>query len=369
MTTGKPASHSGLEASGLVELKAGIGVEGIDALLITHLPHIRFLTGFTGSHAQMLVGKRSCVFQTDDRYREQAAGEVQNCRIIVSTGSSMTADLEKHGCLKRIRTLGFEEQYLTVGQHRNLKKICGGIRLRATAGIVESITARKRPHAIGMIRRAVRITDAVFESILPHVRPGASERDIATEISHRHRMEGADGDSFEPIVLSGPRTSLVHGRASTRKIKSGDLVLLDFGCRFHGYCSDMTRTVAVGRASAEARRVHGIVLDAQLRALDSLAPGAALSTIDDAARGFIREAGYGDRFTHGLGHGVGLEVHESPALWWQSKGALEEGNVLTIEPGIYIPGRLGVRIEDVAVITRGGAEILTSSPKELLILQ
>jgi Xaa-Pro aminopeptidase len=341
---------------------------GVDAFLVTHLPHVRLLSGFSGSNGQLLVRRRSVLFQSDGRYEEQAKREVKGCRVRIAVHGGLIDDLRSCGALRGVSVLGFDEQRLPVAMLRTLRKQFPGLRFKPISNGIEPLAALKDSQAMRSIKTAVAITDRVFIDLLPFIRPGVSERELAAEITYRQLRAGAEGDSFEPIVLSGPRTSLIHGRPSSRTFRAGDVVLLDFGCRVNGYCSDMTRTVAVGRIDRRLEHVYGIVREAQQRALDAARPGAAVNDIDAAARDHIARAGFGPHFAHGLGHGIGLEVHEAPFLSWRSRSSLAPGNVVTVEPGIYLPGVGGVRIEDVVAVGPSASRVLTRSTKDLLVL-
>jgi Xaa-Pro aminopeptidase len=235
-------------------------------------------------------------------------------------------------------------------------------------GLVEELTVVKDPYELECIRQAVAVTDQVFQEILPEIRPGVSELEIAAEISYRHRRHGAEGDAFEPIVASGSRGASPHARASTRRIRTGEFVTLDFGCKVDGYCSDLTRTVALGRIARTLRAAYAAVLAAQREAIDAAHAGMIASELDAVARSRLAADGYARYFTHSLGHGVGLRIHEQPRVSRLSSERLQVSSVITIEPGIYIPGCCGVRIEDDVVLTSSGCTVLTNTPKELLIL-
>ena len=340
----------------------------VDAFLVTHLPHIRLLTGFSGSNAQVLIKKRSALFQSDGRYFEQAQKEVEGISIRIAFDGAMIADLYRSGVTGRLASIGFDEQHLPVATLRILKTTFKDIRFRGFTQVIEPLAARKDETAVRRIRKAVAITDKVFDELLPMIKPGVRELDLAAEISYRHKLHGADGDSFEPIVLCGPRSSLIHGRPSNRAIRHGNPVLMDFGCRWQGYCSDMTRTVVVGEASKRLKQVYEIVREAQQRTIDTIAPGMQINEIDNVARGYMKQFGIDNYFPHGLGHGIGLEVHEVPFLSWRNKATLQPGNVVTIEPGVYLPGLGGVRIEDIVLVGESGVSVLTRSTKDLLIL-
>lgn len=339
----------------------------VDAFLTTHLPNIRYLSGFSGSNALLIVSKTASYFLTDFRYAVQIQDEVVADEKIVGQGSLFHL-ASKRKIFSPLRTMGFESDHLTVEQFEQAKKAAGRKEFRPLRGIVESLRAVKEVEEIAVIQKAVDITDAVFKKILGLIKPGVTESDIAAEISYFHKTMGAQNDAFDTIVASGERSALPHGRASNRTIANGDFVTLDFGCVVDGYHSDMTRTVCIGKPKAEMKKVYSIVLDAQQRAIEAVAVGKKAKVVDAVARTYIASKGYGKYFGHSLGHGLGLEIHEPFRLSTASKNVLRAGNVVTIEPGIYLPNNFGVRIEDVVVVRNGGCEILTSSPKKMIVL-
>lgn len=342
-------------------------VSKIDALLITFLPNIRYLTGFTGSNGICVVTPDDKLFLTDRRYKDQVRDELEGWSIAV-TNENLFTTLLKKGFLKRSQRVGIESVHLTVAELENLKKIFSHIRFIHTHALVEGIARVKDEEEINSIRHAVRISDKVFEKILNSVAASVGENEIAAEISYLHRKYGAEADAFEPIVASGERGKLPHAHATEKKIQDRELVVLDFGCRYNGYHSDLTRTIAVGKPTAEAKKVYRTVMYAQQKAIDAAASGMQARALDALARNYIKEHGYGRFFVHSLGHGLGLQVHESPRVSARSNDTLEAGNVITIEPGIYKRGIGGVRIEDDVVIRNGHCEVLTQSPRELIIL-
>ncbi len=353
--------------SRLARLRERLRTTKLDAILVSSLPNIRYLTGFTGSHALLVVRPRSAAFLTDGRYAGQSREEVRGCRRLVAPYSLLEAVTE-NGLLAGCRRVGFESQHVTYAVYRELRRRFPGVRLWPTSDIVEQIALTKDVRELALINRAVGLTDSVFQEILEVIRPGVRELEIAAEISYLHRTKGAEKDAFEPIVASGERGALPHARASGRRIKKGDLVTLDFGCTVDGYSSDLTRTVAVGSVSRRKREAYELVLAAQREAIQAARPGMWASELDRIARERIRKAGYGKFFTHSLGHGLGLHVHERPRVSSLSRDRLVIGSVITIEPGVYLPGEFGLRIEDDVAITPDGCRVLTSAPKELLVL-
>jgi Xaa-Pro aminopeptidase len=338
-----------------------------DTLLITFLPNIHYLSGFSGSNGLCIITKNSQAFLSDGRYRTQAKEEVNGFRVIITAGSLFAA-AQKKGLLQNRGAIGFEQQHVTVAELKNLKRLLPHAAFTPTSGVVERLAAVKDRHEVELIKKAVDITDAVFKKLLWILKPGIRELDVAAEISYLHRTLGAEADAFEPIVASGVRGALPHARATEKRIKKGELVTIDMGGRYRGYHSDLTRTVAVGRPTIRLKHLYEIVADAQRYAIEAAGSGISGRTLDAIARTHIRKKGYGKYFNHSLGHGLGLQVHELPRLSALSTDVLETGNVVTIEPGVYIPGVGGVRIEDDVVIRNGFCEVLNRSPKELIVL-
>jgi Xaa-Pro aminopeptidase len=339
----------------------------LDALLVSHLPHVRYLTGFTGSNGLCIISRRKQFFLTDNRYRHQSKDEVRGFRIFASSASLVEMAV-RSGILSRARRIGFEAQYVSVSFLRDLKKRQPRKRFVPAYSVIERISALKDEREIDAIRRAVEITDKVFRKVLRAIKPGVTEMDIAAEIGYWHRRYGSDGDAFEPIVASGPRGALPHARPSKKKIRKGELVTLDLGCRVDGYHSDLTRTVAVGSPSVRAKKIYHVVLEAQRMAIEAAKAGVSARLLDAIARSHIRRSGFGRFFSHSLGHGLGIEIHEPLRLSATSKEILQDGNVVTVEPGIYIPGFGGVRIEDDIVVRQDHCEVLNRASKELIVL-
>ena len=348
-------------------LRVALEQKRCDAFMTSFTPHLRYLTGFSGSNGLCIVTHTKVFFLTDFRYKEQIRTEVSCSRSFITSGELIEKAAEEK-LMKGCRRVGVEKEYLSLAQFSELRKHYNAVRFVPTSDVVESLASVKSAAEISLIAKAVAITDTVFQEIIKAMKAGISELDVSAEISYLHKKYGAEKDSFEPIVVSGPRSSLPHGRPSSKKIKHGDLVTLDFGCFYSGYCSDLTRTVAVGKLSGEARKVYGIVLDAQMKAIDFAQSGVDAKSVDSIARGHIHSKGYGKFFGHGLGHGIGLQIHEFPRVSARSTHTLQTGNVITVEPGIYLPGKFGVRIEDDIVIREGRCDVLTKAPKSMMIV-
>jgi Xaa-Pro aminopeptidase len=339
----------------------------LQAFLVTEMAHVRYLTGFSGSSGLCVITPEKQFLITDRRYKSQAPLEVDGFTIIIAKLRLFPLIIEKSMIPKQAR-IGFESEHITVSDMKNLKKLLPGRHFVPDTHILETVTAVKDEGEIEFIQYAAQISDKVFKKILKLIRPGMRECDIAAEISYWHRKYGAECDAFNPIVASGERGALPHARASDKIIRCGEMVLLDFGCRYCGYHSDLTRTISVGKPSAEMKKIYKIVLEAQKKAIDTVYNGIAARSVDAAARKHIRQAGYGRYFIHSLGHGLGIQIHEPLRLSALSTAILKTGNVVTIEPGIYIPGSGGVRIEDDIVVHENGCDVLTTSPKELIIV-
>ena len=342
-----------------------LGELGVESLLVTELPNVRYLSGFTGSNGALLVAPTATVFFTDGRYAEQAGREVSDVER-VTTSRLVPAAGERARDLG-LRRLGFEGT-LPFREHGALAEAAAGVELIAVNGAVEQLRATKDADEVAAIRRAQEITDGALEVALPQLVEGATEREIALVLEVEVRRLGAERLGFDPIVAFGEGAAEPHHRPGERALCRGDVVKLDFGALVDGYHADMTRTVALGDPPDELLAVYEVVRAAQSSAADSLTAGATAGALDAAARSVIAEAGYGDRYTHPLGHGVGLEIHEWPILRAGADDRVPAGAVITLEPGIYLPGVGGVRIEDMMYVSEDGAEALPSSTKELVVL-
>jgi Xaa-Pro aminopeptidase len=347
-------------------LRESLAGAGVEALLVTNLTNVRYLCGFSGSNGQLLVSSTATTFFTDGRYRARAADLVQGADVVVYDANlheSLAPALASAGT----STVGIEAATMPVAQRDHLDGKLEGVDLVATKSLVEELRRRKEPEEVSLLREAIRIGDEAFNWALDRLGPGRTEREIALELEVEMRRRGADSVSFEPIVGSGPLSAHIHHTPSDRELAAGDLVLLDFGARWQGYCSDLTRTVVLGPASDHQRDVYAIVLAAQAAGIDAVAPGKSGVECDAAARHVVDDAGYGETFGHGLGHGVGLDIHEAPRLHKTSEDTLVVADVVTVEPGIYVSGSGGVRIEDCVLVTEDGSEVLGKAPKESLI--
>jgi len=344
-------------------------MDGVDALLVTDLLNIRYLTGFTGSNAALLVhadGDAASRFCTDGRYETQSAQEVPDLETVIDRGSAPALARAAHGW--GVGTLGFESGHVTVDEHTALDEAAEGVELLRASGLVEQLRQVKDDAEIATLRAACAAADAALADLIAAggLAPGRAEREVALDLENRMRGHGADGVSFETIVAAGAHSAIPHHRPADAVLRRGDLVKMDFGALVHGYHSDMTRTVVLGPAAGWQREIYALVAASQRAGCEALAPGADVVVVDAAARSVIEDAGRGDEFMHGLGHGVGLQIHEAPALGKTAVGTLAAGMAVTVEPGIYLAGRGGVRIEDTLVVRDGPPELLTCSTKELL---
>ena len=349
--------------------RLGLDDSRLDALVVTHLANIRYLCGFTGSAGVLVVGRRETVFFTDGRYRQQAREEVCRARVRIVKGKSALAAASEWLAKNSYRRVGIEAAHLTVAERSILERsLPPRARLIRSRPIIEELRMVKDSDEIAKIRAACRLGSELFLHLLKVIRPGVTESEVAGELEFRARQSGAEQMSFPTIVAGGARSALPHGRASSSPIPPRGFVVSDFGVILAGYCSDMTRTVHLGRPRAEARSAYGAVEEAQQAALAAARPGRTVAEVDRAARKSLQRRGLAKFFTHSTGHGVGLEIHESPRIAAGEKEPLKAGMVITIEPGVYVPGNWGVRIEDTVLITTSGCEVLTPSPKDLIML-
>jgi len=337
----------------------------IEAILITHLPNIRYLTGFNGSSAICIITKSEAFFITDFRYKEQSKEQVKGFKRFIASGKTLLDLIQEKNIFDKFKKIGVESQHISLSFVLELKKKFRDVKFIPTKNFIEEISAVKTHSEVEKIKFAIKISEKVFEEILNIIKPGISELEIASEITYLHRKFGAEKDAFDIIVASGWRSALPHGVATDKKLKKGELVVIDFGCVYDGYHSDITRTISIGKAKPEARKIYQIVLDAQAKAIEKVGKGVKANELDSVARNYIKQKGYGKFFGHSLGHGIGIEIHTLPRIAPKSNYILQAGNVITIEPGIYIPGFGGVRIED-DILVDSNASILTSLPRNLI---
>jgi Xaa-Pro aminopeptidase len=364
-----PESHVRRRAA----LRGLLQHSALDALLVTDLLNIRYLTGFTGSNAALLVhaeGEGHTVFCTDGRYTTQSSVEVPDLERVIDRASAAaiagwaSADPGRYG------RSGFESQHVSVEQYETLKSQFGQVELKRAPGLVENLRLLKDEQEIEALRLACAAADRAFADLVEHggLRPGRTESEVARDLENRMLEHGSTGRSFESIVAAGANSAIPHHRPTEAVLAPGDFVKLDFGATTDGYHSDMTRMVVLGEPAAWQRELYELVHQAQQAGTSAVLPGARVSEVDNAAREVIVAAGHGEQFLHGLGHGVGLEVHEAPSLATTGVGTLSAGMAVTVEPGVYLAGRGGVRIEDTLVVRDGIPELLTLSTKELVVV-
>jgi Xaa-Pro aminopeptidase len=336
----------------------------LDALLVTNLVNVRYLSGFTGTNAICVVTPNDRLFLTDFRYVERAKHEVPDFERLRGK-----QDLLSDAAERLTGRVGFEDQHMSVRQHNRLQELApDGVELVPAGGLVEDLRAVKEEAELRSIREAADLADDIYEYLCSRGLVGRTEREVALDLEHEMRERGAEDPSFPSIIASGAHGALPHADPRPERIAENTLVIVDMGCIVDGYCSDCTRTFATGELSDEAGEVYELVLAAQQESLAAIRAGAECKAVDSVARDRISEAGQGDNFGHGLGHGVGLEIHEAPRLAQSSEGTLAAGNVVTVEPGVYLPGAFGVRIEDLVIVTDEGSEVLSHFPKSLITL-
>ncbi|MBA2312712.1 MAG: aminopeptidase P family protein [Actinobacteria bacterium] len=351
-------------------VRAGLEDAGVDALLVTDLTNVRYLTGFSGTNGQALVTNENAMFMSDPRYAARARALVEGVAEVVIYSGKLTDVLGDK--LGGVRRLGFESQDVSVATHAALGRRLEDVELIATTALIEGLRRVKEPEEVELLREAIRLGDNTFEWVLDRIAPGVTERALALDLEVHMRSLGADGISFDPIVASGPLSAHIHHTPSDRAFERGDFVLMDFGCKSDGYCSDLSRTVVVGPASEEQTVIYDLVLAAHHAGIDAVSAGAQTAEVDKAARSIIDVAGHADHFGHPLGHGVGLDIHEAPRVGSSSEEDLEApeliaGDVVTIEPGVYVDSFGGVRIEDCVLVTDEGSETLGSAHKDKLL--
>jgi Xaa-Pro aminopeptidase len=353
----------------LAALVDGLTAAHLDGLLLTGLPNIRYLTGFSGSSALLVISQRDVVLITDFRYQTQVVEEVgELARVVIEPSSLWTGLWQQLAQMGGLQVLGFETAHILHRDFQRLNEAGSRWQWRPTVDLVETLRERKDETEIACIANAANVATTALERTLPQVRVGMTELSVAGILERELRDAGSEGFAFPTIVASGPRSALPHAHSSARELESGDFLLMDFGAVVDGYCSDLTRTMVVGTASEEHRDVYDIVRVANQRGAQGVRAGMSGRDADALARDYIERAGFGPLFGHSLGHGIGLEVHEAPRLARTAEGVLAEGAVVTIEPGVYRPGWGGVRIEDDVVLGADGPRLLTNFPRELIEL-
>lgn len=350
-------------------LRLSLSALRADAILVTHPPNVFYLCGFTGSAGVLFVDANRATLFTDSRYTFQAKSEVSGTRIVIAKRGLLRAVGEKLKSLHGRIWVAYSPGQVTVEQRETLQTALG-TRVRWVKGgnEVEKLRAVKDPKELARMQAAAAVADQVQGAVLPMIKAGVTELELAAEIEYRMKRLGASGPSFETIVAAGSRSAWAHARPTPKPLNKNELVVIDQGVILRGYCSDMTRTIFLGRSPAKVRRLYGAVLEAQVAAKEAIRPGVRASDVDSMARAVLRKRGLAQYFTHSLGHGVGIEVHEMPRLGRGETTILQEGMVLTVEPGVYLEGFGGIRIEDEVVVTSTGAKDLTTAPRGLLDL-
>lgn len=350
----------------LGKLRAQFGEEKIDGFLIASYENRYYMSGFSGTAGTLIISADDAALVTDFRYVEQAKAQAPEFRVIMHKGP-MVDTVKEVAAGMGLKRVGFESERMTFSNYDLINQALDGVEMVPLKGLVESLRMIKSDEEVDLIAEACRITDAAFDHILGYIKPGVTESEIANElVSFMVKRDARP--SFDFIVASGERSALPHGVASSKAIEAGDFVTLDFGGFYKRYTSDMTRTVVVGKPTEEQKAIYDLVLRAQLASIDAARAGRTGKEVDGVARGIIEEAGHSEHFGHGLGHSVGLEINENPRFSPADSSLIEPGMVLSVEPGVYVPGWGGVRIEDLVVITNGEARVLSHSPKDLIQL-
>ncbi len=355
------------------QLRRRLTKAGLHGLLVTHLPDLRYLSGFTGSSAALAITRRSARLFTDSRYKTQAAAEVSVAKVEIVASSPSVAAVQWLAAQSGVEFAGFDSTQTTVANLARYRAALPAHLRRSfltplAAPLIMPLRQIKDEDELELMIEAAITGCKLFEHILSFIRPGLAEFEVAAELEHQARLLGAEAMSFETIVASGPRSAMPHGRASAAKLPHSGFVTLDFGVILNGYCSDMTRTVHLGKPKANARAAYEAVLEAQEAAVAAVTSSVSCAEVDEAARSVLRKAGLAEAFSHSTGHGLGLEIHEPPRIGAGETAKLLPGMVITIEPGIYFANRFGIRIEDMVAVTRNGSQVLTPAPKALIEL-
>jgi Xaa-Pro aminopeptidase len=354
----------------LYQIRFNMNENRVDAVYISYLPNIRYISNYSGSWAFMLITNEEIHFFTDDRYEEQIKTELYDLHNMkVHITRNVWKYIEDTGILKSIKTLGVEQEHLSYIEAVDIRTIMhsNNIKFKPISDIVDLYTQAKSEEEVGFIQNSCNIAEQVFEHILDFIKPGVTELDIAIEIDYKARLLGSDGIAFDTIVTSGARGALVHGQPSNKKIKRGDIILMDFGCKINGFCSDISRTVCCGKPKTEQKQMYELLYQAMTAAIENVRPGMKGDYLDGIARKIIKNAGYANYFKHSLGHGLGLICHERPTITFRMQDQIiPEDVVLAIEPGIYLPDQFGMRVEDDVLVGKTKNTKLTNAPDKLL---
>lgn len=352
----------------LAQIRFMMEDQKLDAMVVTYLPNIKYLTNFPGSNAALFVLPDELHFITDDRYAEAIKNkelyDLPNMTVHISR--DFWEYSKKSGIIADIKHLGFEADRVPYSHAVDIRNVIRPVKFKPAPNEVERFTMSKADEELANIKKACEISEKVYKKMLKKIKPGMTEIEAQTELIYTCRQEGSEGEPFEPIVLSGARTSMPHGRPSDKKIEKNDLITLDFGCKVNGFGSDITRTFVIGKATKEQEKVYELLVKAKDKAIKETRPGMNGNILDEYARDIIKDAGYGENFQHSLGHGLGVVTHESPILTFRKEEEMvPEGAVLSIEPGVYFEGKWGMRVEDNILVTVSGAEEITKAPKKL----
>lgn len=348
-------------------MRSRLADDGLRGMYVTNLTNVRYLSGFTGSAGSCLILEDKAYFVSDGRYDTQSKQQVKGMDILIGSDPHLKI-LGEEGVLKNGASVAFEADHVSVNHLEKMRESLPHCNWTPTNEVVERIAMVKDESEIRATRTAVEITDETFSQIVPEIRPGVTEKEIAAKISYTYKMLGAEADAFDSIVVSGPNSALPHARPGEREFQDGDFVVLDFGAKYSGYHADMTRTVVIGEATEKHREIYETVRESQRLGCEAAKDGIACKELDAVCRGHIAERGYGAYFNHGTGHGLGLEIHTNPRFSQLSKDSVYENYLMTIEPGVYLPDFGGVRIEDDVLIQKGGCEVLNQTPREMLVL-
>ena len=348
------------------DLRKVLDERGLDGMLITNLTNVRYISGFTGSAASCLITPEGQYFITDGRYIEQSKAQVKGFERFIDMNSHLS-QIKDNNLNPNGFKLAFEGDHMSYALYENMISVFPNTKWENSSMILEDLASVKDDHELECIRTAVEVTDKVYEEILPMLRPGFTEKQVANTMVSKYR-EYAEGEAYSPIVATGPNGALPHAIPTDREFENGDFIVIDAAAKYGGYHADMTRTPVIGEATEKHKEVYSIVKEAQQRGCDIAKAGVPCKEVDAATREYISEMGYGEYYTHGTGHGLGLEIHTSPRFSPQSEQVLEVNNVMTIEPGIYLAGWGGVRIEDDVIIGKDDCEILNQTTKDLVVL-
>lgn len=357
-----------MNAARIERLRTALEKRGLDAMLVRFASNLRYISGYSGSNGLALITGDEAFFFTDFRYKTQAAHEVKHMKVIVPEGNDLFTEMQKHSCLRPGMSCGFEGNHLNYETYQKLEELFPDTEFKNVSMLMENLASVKEESEIENLQKAAEITDKAFMALLEEIKPGISERQLDARLSFIMKSLGSERDSFDTIIASGTNGAKPHHQPSEKKLERGEFVTIDFGAMYKGYHADVTRTVCLGKADTKQKEIYHIVLEAQELAIKHIQAGISGKAADAIARDLIAKKGYGDYFGHGLGHGLGLEIHAEPRLSPKYEEKLQTNQIVTVEPGIYLPGWGGVRIEDDVIVLGEDCRNLTTAPKELLEL-